>query len=115
DPGRAPGQFALPTFGKLAAGVFLLPPVSTTTRTITTTMAATTPPAIASARGEAWRARAAPMPFERTGGGVRSAAAASCLCWLALLPLGIRGKGSRYIGLLGGGEDQESDEKEERG
>src|SRR5947208_932263 len=69
DPGRAPGQFARPTVGKLDAGVFLLPPVSTTTRTTTTTMAATTPPAIASARGEAWRARAAPMPFERTGGG----------------------------------------------
>src|SRR5437899_508189 len=72
----------------------------------------TTPPAIASARGDAWRGRIPPAPFERTGGGA-VAAAACCLCCLALLPLGMRGKGSRYIGFLGGGEDQESDEKEE--
>src|SRR5437764_3827876 len=90
-----------------------LPPLRTTPRTMAITMTRTTPPAIASARGDAWRARAPPMPFERTGGGVRSAAAASCLCCLALLPLGMGGKGSRCIGLLGGGEDQESDEKKE--
>src|SRR4029078_13545581 len=77
------------------------------------TMARTTPPAIASARGEAWRARTPPTPFERTG--CATPAAAACLCCLALLPLGMSGKGSRYLGLLGRGEDQESDEEQERG
>src|SRR5690349_4999348 len=79
------------------------------------TMRRTTPPPIASARGDAWRARTPPTPFERTGGGVRTAAAAACLCCLALLPLGMSGKGSRYLGLPGRGEDQESDEKKEGG
>src|SRR4051795_6273526 len=78
-----------------------------------TTMARTTPPPIASARGDAWRARAPPMPFERTGGG--AVAAAACLCCLALLPLGMGGKGSRYIGFPRECEDQESDEKKEGG
>src|SRR3954462_10861330 len=77
------------------------------------TTARTTPPPIASARGDAWRARAPPMPFERTGGG--AVAAAACLCCLALLPLGMGGKGSRYIGFPGGCGGQESDEKKEGG
>ena len=72
----------------------LLPPlVSTTPSTMAITMARTTPPPIASARGDAWRVRAPPTPFERTGGG--AVAAAVCLCCLALLPLGMGGKGSR--------------------
>src|SRR5690349_20130973 len=93
----------------------LLPPPlpRTTARTMAITMTRATPPPIASARGEAWRARAPPTPFERTGGG--AVAAACCLCCLALLPLGMRGKGSRYLGLSGRGEDQESDEKKEGG
>ena len=77
------------------------------------TMASAIPPPIASARGDAWRARTPPTPFERTGGG--AVAAAACLCCLALLPLGMSGKGSRYLGFPGGGEDQESDEKKEGG
>src|SRR5690242_2614827 len=97
---------------KLLVPAFL-PPLSTIPRTIATTTSATTPPAMASARGDAWRARTPPAPFERTGGGVRTAVAAACLCCLALLPLGMRGKGSGRLGLSGGCEDQESDEKEE--
>src|SRR5690349_15524451 len=91
------------------------PPVRTTASTTARITIRTTPPAMASARGDAWRARAPPTPLERTGGGVRAAAAACCLCCLALLPLGMRGKGSGHLGFPGRGKDQESDEKQERG
>src|SRR6185437_12164038 len=120
-PCSAPAQFWLPVGGKPAISLGettalpppLPPPLRTTPRTIATTMARTTTPPIASARGEAWRARAPPTPFERTGGG--AATAACCLCCLALLPLGMRGKGSRNIGLPGRCQDQESDEKQKGG
>src|SRR5262245_9596457 len=122
-PGRAPAQLWLPVAGRPSRSAEvtipppppppLLPLVSTTPRTMAMMMARTTKPAIASARGDAWRARAPPAPFERTGGG--AAAAACWRCCLALLPLGMGRKGSRYLGLLGGGEDQESDEKKEGG
>src|SRR3954451_24962777 len=118
-PAIAPADVALPVKGRPAVSLSEttwlppppLPPLRTTPRTIAITAIRTTPPAIASARGEACRARAPPIPFERTGGG--AAAAACCLCCLALLPLGMRGKGSRYLGLSGRGKDQESDEKKE--
>src|SRR5438874_7094591 len=119
-PGSAFAELWLPVAGRSCMSLELtipppppppLPPLRTTPSTMAITMTRTTPPAIASARGDAWRARTPPTPFERTGGGV--AAAACCLCCLALLPLGMRGKGSRYFGLPGGREDQESDEKEE--
>src|SRR4051812_34828408 len=120
-PAIAPADVALPVKGRPAVSLSEttwlppppLPPLRTTPRTIAITAIRTTPPAIASARGEACRARAPPIPFERTGGG--AAAAACCLCCLALLPLGMRGKGSRYLGLSGRGKDQESDEKKEGG
>src|SRR5690242_8544167 len=82
------------------------------------TTTAAMPPPIASARGDAWRGRTPPTPFERTGGGVRTAAAAAWRCCLALLPLGMRRKGSGCLGFHGfacGREDQESDKKEEGG
>src|SRR5215471_6798665 len=92
-----------------------LPPplLRTTPSTTAITITRTTPPAIASARGEAWRARGPLEPFERTGGG--AVAAADCLCCLALLPLGMGGKGSRCIGFAGGCKDQESDDEKEGG
>src|SRR3954463_640189 len=117
-PGKAPAQLALPVVGKPSMSLEetielppppLPPPLRTTPSTMAITMASATPPPIASARGDAWRARTPPTPFERTGGG--AVAADACLCCLALLPLGMGGKGSRYIGFLGGREDQESDEK----
>src|SRR5206468_11678977 len=77
------------------------------------TIARTTPPPIASARGDPWRARAPPMPFERTGGG--AVAAAACPRCRALLPVGMGGDGSRYTGFPGGCEEQQSDEKNEGG
>src|SRR5215471_21516619 len=88
-------------------------PLRTTPSTTAITIARTTPPAIARARGDAWRARVPPTPLERTGGG--AVAAAACLCCLALLPLGMGGKGSRCIGFAGGCKDQESDEEKEGG
>src|SRR6476646_7199568 len=123
-PSSWPDQFALPTFGRplmsLAETTLpppLLPPppllLRTTPSTIATTATRTTPPTIASTRGEAWRARVPPAPFERTGGG--AATAASLRCCLALLPLGMSGKGSRLLGGFGGREDQESDEKQKAG
>src|SRR5690242_8188658 len=91
------------------------PLVSATPRTIAITMARTMPPPIASATGDACRVRAPPAPFERTGGG---AAAAARLCSLALFPLGMGRKGSRFLFrlvLTGRREDQESDEEQEAG
>ena len=73
------------------------PPLRTIASTMAITTTRTTPPAIASARGDAWRARP-PAPFERTGGGA-AARGRLPLLRLALLPLGMRGKGSRYLGL----------------
>src|SRR6478736_10421442 len=117
-PAREPAQLWLPVAGRPCRSLELttpppppLPPLRTTPSTMAITMASAIPPPMASARGDAWRARTPPTPFERTGGGAVTAAA--CLCCLALLPLGMSGKGSRCIGLPGGGEDQESDEKEE--
>src|SRR5215475_12671055 len=113
-PWSATDDVALPVGGRPCRSDFVtvfepppLPPLlRTTPSTIAITASRTTPPAIASARGEAWRARAPPTPFERTGGG--ATAAAACLCCLALLPLGMGRKGSRNLGLSGRGEDQES-------
>src|SRR6266571_3323976 len=105
-PSRAPAQLAFPMLGRPWSKP-PLPPLPPRLRT--------TPTTIARARGDAWRGRTPPMPFDRTGGGVLSAVAASRLCCLALLPLGMRGKGSRLVGFPGGREDQESDEKEEAG
>src|SRR3954469_13868855 len=117
-PCAEPSQLWLPVAGRSFRSPELTTPpppppplLRTTPSTTAITMASTTPPAIASERGDAWRARTPPTPFERTGGGAVTAAA--CLCCLALLPLGMGGKGSRYIGFPGGREDQESDEKEE--
>src|ERR1700751_2486806 len=123
-PSSWPDQFALPTFGRplMSLAETTLPPprlppppllLRTTPSTIAMTATSTTPPTIASARGEAWRARVPPAPFERTGGG--AATAASLRCCLALLPLGMSGKGSRLLGCSGGRKDQESDEKQEAG
>ena len=92
----APGRpFArLPT----AAWLFgrpppLPPPLSTTARTMTTATTATIPPAIASVRGEAWRARVPPLDW--TGGGVRCAVRR---CSLLFFPLGTGRKGSWLLG-----------------
>src|SRR5215475_4345356 len=120
-PWSATDEVALPVAGRPCRSDFVtvfepppLPPLlRTTPSTIAITASRTTPPAIASARGEAWRARAPPTPFERTGGG--ATAAAACLCCLALLPLGMRGKSSGHFGHLGGRQDQESNEKQEGG
>src|SRR5215510_2575980 len=110
-PGRACAELWLPVAGNPAMSAdvttplpLLLPPLLRTTPSTTAiTITRTTPPAIASARGEAWRARVPPTPLERTGGG--AVAAAACLCCLALLPLGMGRKGSRYVGFPGGCED----------
>src|SRR6266550_7476343 len=120
-PAKEPAQLWLPVAGRSFKSLELttppppppLPPLRTTPSTMAITMASAMPPPIASARGDACRARTPPTPFERTGGG--AVAAAACLCCLALLPLGMSGKGSRYLGFPGGGEDQESDEKKEGG
>src|SRR6478752_10822906 len=119
-PAKEPAQLWVPVEGRPCMSLDLtmsfpplLPPLRTTPSTMAITMASAMPPPIASARGDAWRPRVPPTPFERTGGG--AATAAACLCCLALLPLGMGGKGSRYLGLPGRGEDQESDEKEEGG
>src|SRR5579884_599024 len=94
----------------------LPPPPSATPRTIAITATTAMPAPIASARGDAWRGpRTPPTPLERTGGGVRTAVAAARRCSLALLPLGMRWKGSRLFGGPGGRQDQESNEKEEAG
>src|SRR5579864_6414905 len=97
EPGSALAR--LPT----AAAFFgspppLLPPPRTTARTTTTATTATTPPPIASARGEAVRARVA--PFDCTGGGVRTCRRSSLL----FLPLGTGGKGSWLVPGPGHGE-----------
>src|SRR3954469_13250055 len=119
-PCAEPSQLWLPVAGRSFRSPELTTPpppppplLRTTPSTTAITMASTTPPAIASERGDAWRARTPPTPFERTGGG--AVAAAACLCCLALLPLGMGGKGSRYIGFPGGWEVQESEEKKEGG
>src|SRR5436305_9523198 len=117
-PCSAPAHVGSPIFGRSPAGVFELPPPlpRTTARTIAMMTTSATPPAIPRVRGDAWRARDPPAPFERTGGGVRPAvAAAAWRCCLALLPLGMRRKGSRSLGFPGGRKDQESNEKEEAG
>src|SRR5437588_3583038 len=124
-PGSAFAELWLPVAGRSCMSLELtipppppppLPLLRTTPSTMAITATRTTPPAIASARGDAWRGRTPPTPFERTGGGVLGAIAASRRCCLALFPLGMRGKGSRrlgFLGLPGAREDQESDEKKE--
>ena len=120
-PAKEPAQLWLPFAGRSFESLELttppppppLPPLRTTPSTMAITMARTTPPAMRE-RARRCLARAdSAAPFERTGGG--AVAAAACLCCLALLPLGMSGKGSRYLGVPGGGEDQESDEKKEGG
>src|SRR5690349_18085798 len=121
-PATAPAQLWLPVAGRPCMSLDettppeLLPPpplLRATPRTMAMMIKTAMPPPIASARGEAWRARVPPTPFERTGGGAVTAAA--CLCCLAFLPLGIGRKGSRSLGLSGRCEDQESNEKQEGG
>src|SRR5581483_4161073 len=71
EPGRPLAR--LPTAAWFFGRPLLLPWLRTTARTIATAATATIPPAIASARGDAWRDREPPAPpFDLTGGGVRT-------------------------------------------